>query len=750
VPVIPRVIDFKSEPVCTGRAGRAVRFVIGSDTFPMLPFAAPDAPAWSADESVVLNRQDGRFSLHNAGSRVLSGAATVTPFSLAIDVGHAEIYGFGAATGTATRNDASFRVMTRDTLLYGIPGASYTALPFFIAREGPRTVGVLVATTYPVDVAVRNGQVTVAGACDTDAAPVDVIVFRGLTVDIVRDLAALVGRSFLPPAWALGFHQSRWSYKTSEAVLDIARRFRALDLPADVIHLDIDYMDRYRVFTFSPRRFPRPRQMHDELNSLGFRTLAIVDPGVSVARYGVHEALRSAGMLLERADGTPYEGRVWPGATVFPDFTQVPVRAAWGRFHQPLVAAGVAGFWNDMNDPVFRVGEVYDPLAEDVNHHGVPHRRVRNLYANGMAEATVSGLEVLRPGLRPFVLSRSGFLGIQRHAAVWTGDNHSSWDHLRQNLDMVLNLGLSGVPLSGADVGGFGRGPGKYGAVKPLRPSPELFVRWLELGALLPFFRVHCTRYAPSQEPWSFGPRALDRARRILRRRYRLLPLLYRLALEAHTEGLPIVRPLFMHFDVPSGEGSDQFLLGDAVLAAPVLHKGATRRELWLPAGSWVDWHTGQSYAGERSIIVDAPLGTTPLFLQAGTALFLAQPARNAEATLRAPLTLEVTVPQPGAVGRGSLFLDDGESAAGARFVLDVAVENIDGRLRVRLQRVADAFVPAQQDLQLRVPPDYRCALVDGARRELVQCQLEHEDRQAVMQAVVIPLPTREVVFEPA
>jgi len=750
VPVVPRVIDSKAEPACTGRAGTMVRFVVGSDTFPILPFAAPDAPAWGADESVVLNRQDGRFWLEDAGSRVLSGAATVTPFSLVIDVGHAEIYGFGAATGAATRNEASFRVMTRDTLLYGIAGASYTALPLFIAREGARTVGVLVATTYPLDVAVRNGQVSLTGACDTEAAPIDVIVFRGSPAEIVRDLAVLVGHSFLPPAWALGFHQSRWSYKTSKAVLDIARRFRALDLPADVIHLDIDYMDRYRVFTFSPRRFPRPRQMHDELQSLGFRTLAIVDPGVSVAPYGVHEALRSADMLLKRADGTPYEGRVWPGATVFPDFTQVPVRAAWGRFHQPLVAAGVAGFWNDMNDPVFRVGEVYDPLAEDVNHHDVPHRRVRNLYANGMAEATVSGLELLRPGVRPFVLSRSGFLGIQRHAAVWTGDNHSSWEHLRQNLDMVLNLGVSGVPLTGADVGGFGRGPGKYGAVKPLRPSAELFVRWLELGSLLPFFRVHCTRYAPSQEPWSFGSRALDLARRILRRRYRLLPLLYRLALEAHTKGLPIVRPLFMHFDVPSGEGSDQFLLGDDVLAAPVLTKGATRRTLWLPAGTWLDWNSGQAFAGERSITVDAPLGTTPLFLRAGTALFLAQPARNAEATLRAPLTLEVTVPQPGVVGRGSLFLDDGETAAGERFLLDVAVENVDGRLRVRLQRVADAFVPAQNDLELRVPAGYRCALVDGARRELVRRQLGHEDREAVMQVVVIPLETREVVFEPA
>ncbi|MCK7502141.1 MAG: glycoside hydrolase family 31 protein [Comamonadaceae bacterium] len=257
-----------------------------------------------------------------------------------------------------------------------------------------------------------------------------------------------------------------------------------------------------------------------------------------------------------------------------------------------------------------------------------------------MAEATVAGLQSMRPDKRPFVLSRSGFLGIQRHAAVWTGDNHSSWEHLRENLHMVLNLGLCGLPMTGADVGGFGRGPCKYGAVKPLRPSAELFVRWMELGALMPFFRVHRTLYAPRQEPWSFGRRALELCRRVLRRRYRLLLLLYRLALEAHSDGLPIVRPLFMHFDVPKGRGAGQFLLGDGVLAAPILHSGATRREVWLPEGPWVDWNTGAIHCGGRSVSVDAPLGRTPIFIRPGTALFLAEPGRNAEETLRAPLAL--------------------------------------------------------------------------------------------------------------
>lgn len=644
----------------------------------------------------------------------MAGTIAEDAFQIDLDLAGAEILGFGAATGGPDRNGTRFRVMARDTLFYGIPGASYTAFPFFIARGAESTLGVLVATTYPLDVVVEEGKVAIAAACGTAGAPVDVVVFRGSVAEIVSDLSALVGRTFLPPAWALGFHQSRWSYKTDRAVLDVARRFRELDLPADVIHLDIHYMDRYRVFTWHPRRFPQPAELHRELATLGFRTMAIVDPGVSVAPYTVHDTLRLGDMLLTRSDGQPYVGKVWPGATVFPDFTQPRTRETWGLLHRRLTAAGVAGFWNDMNDPVFRAGEVYDPLAEDVQHHGVPHARVRNLYANGMAEATASGLRALRPGRRPFVLSRSGFLGIQRHAAVWTGDNHSSWRHLRENLDMVLNLGLSGVPLVGADVGGFGRGPGKYGAVKPWRPSAELFIRWMELGALMPFFRAHCTLYAPRQEPWSFGRRALDLARIVLKRRYRLLPLLYRLALEAHEEGVPIVRPVFMHYDTPQGAARDQFLLGDRVLVAPVLERGMVQRDVWLPPGAWTHWLTQQVHDGGQTIIVDAPIGLTPIFVREGTALWLAEPGRNADETLRSPLALEVYSPTATAAGSGSLFLDDGESESGPRFILDATLRASGHSLHLRLDRREQGYVPAQREFELLLPSRHRVVSVDG------------------------------------
>jgi alpha-glucosidase len=364
-----------------------------------------------------------------------------------------------------------------------------------------------------------------------------------------------------------------------------------------------------------------------------------------------------------------------------------------------------------------------------------------------MAEATVSGLRDLRPGKRPFVLSRSGFLGIQRHAAVWTGDNHSTWQHLRENLDMVLNLGLSGVPISGADVGGFGRGPGKLGAVKPFRPSAELFIRWLELGTLMPFCRVHCTLFAPGQEPWSFGPRALDLARVLLRRRYRLPPLLYALALEAHETGLPMVRPMFMHYEVPSGVAGDQFLLGDQVLVAPVMERGVRQRSVWLPPGTWTDWLTGQVHVGGRTIVVDAPLARTPIFIREGTALFVAEPGRNADETLRGPLSLEIYPPAPGATGSGTLFLDDGESDSGARFVLRATLRSDDGQGWARLERTAQEFPPVQGDLQLRLPTRCRSLWVDGSPVLLLQCARTTDGRTAPATCARIPLAAGELAF---
>lgn len=741
-----------SVETCAGRAGRMLRFTTGTSVFPEVPFFVAGAPAFARDDGLVEWTGD-RFRLRE-GSTTLTGSAAHEPFRLDVEVGTATILGFGAATGRPTRNDARFRILTLDTLFYGIEGSSYTAMPFFLVKDGAKVTGILVATTFPLDVEVKGGRVSFRAVTDTEGDALDVIVFRGTGGEILEDLSTLIGRSYLPPLWGFGFHQSRWSYKTADAVLDVARRFRREDLPADVVHLDIHYMDDFRVFTFSPERFPEPKKLHDELEDLGFRTMAIVDPGVSATPYPVFEEGTRQDLWLKRKDGTAYEGKVWPGATVFPDFHEPRVREAWGGFHKVLVDAGVAGVWNDMNDPVFKVGKVYDPLLEDVRHHAGSHHRLRNLYANEMAEATQQGFARLNPGVRPYVLTRSGFLGIQRHAAVWTGDNHSAWDQLEENLHMVVNLGLSGVPISGADVGGFGGRRGALGVAK-LRPPAELFVRWMELGSLMPFFRVHSVLYSPHQEPWRFGKKALAVSRKLLRRRYRLLPVFYRLALEAHEKGMPIVRPLWLHVDVPAGQPSalaaEQFFLGEDILCAPVLHKAMTRREVWLPPGSWIDFENGDvlpSPPGGRIVTRPAPLGVSPMFLRAGAAVFGAAAARNTEDSIQRGLTLEVSAPLPGTIGHGSLFLDDGVSAAGERFLLDAKVEDQEGRIRVAFASRGSPRVTRHSDLELRAPRAFTVAIVDGVSVPMTALDLGPEDRRVVVSAGRVPLTAREIVLE--
>jgi alpha-glucosidase len=669
------------------------------------------APSWCVASLPRLAEPDDDIA-----GRVDWNAATST-VSLSLDDDD-HVYGLGAgAVGAPLRNGQLLRLMNRDTIFYGIEGATYASFPLVWLRTSTGdTMAFVVLTARPLDVDVALDAVRFRDVVG-GLAGVDVVVADGRPADIAADLGALLGTTPVPPAWALGFHQSRWSYRTAEDVVGVAEAARRYDVPLDVVHLDIHMMDDYRVFTWHPRRFPEPGAMHRRLAELGVRTMAIVDPGVSTApRTPVRDALVAVDGLLERRDGSAYEGKVWPGATVFPDFGKPGVVDVWARAHRALTDVGVAGFWNDMNDPVFHVGVVYDPLREDVVHREgegrVPHHERRNLYANEMAAATRQGLDDGRPDERHFVVSRSGFLGIQRHAALWTGDNFSSWEQLEEGLHMVVHLGLSGVPLSGADIGGFGGRRGKYGIAK-WKPSAELMVRWLELGALLPFCRVHSVLYGPAQEPWSFSATTTTLARRILRRRYRLLALWSSLAREAHETGMPLVRPLWFHDDVPRRHGdlaARQFLLGADVLAAPVLRDGVRRREVFLPEGRWLDTRDGVvrvAPTGGLVTDVDAPLGAPPLFVRAGAVIPWLSPGRNADDTLRGPLTLELVAPSSLAA-QTRVVLDDGRSRAGhADIFVRPAHDEARGLITIDLDVVERGFVPVQRTMILRLPPGF-------------------------------------------
>jgi alpha-glucosidase len=639
-------------------------------------------------------------------------------------------FGFGEKSGGLDKRGARLAMRNRDANLRLDADPLYASIPFFLvlARDGAgaRATGFLLDVFAPSSFDVARAdprRVELRSA----AGGIDLAVFPGPAPrDVLRRMSARVGRTPRPPRWALGHHQSRWSYASAREVRAVARELRARGIPTDAIHLDIDHMDGYRVFTFQPRRFRDPKRLFADLAQDGFRAVAIVDPGVKVdPRYGTYRRGLDDRCFCERDDGSLYTLRVWPGEAALPDFNRPEVRAWWGEEHRPLIDAGVAGIWNDMNEPAgwerdVRVGRVILPWrGQDTSRmrqadpadpaRSVPHEAVRNLYGQQQSRATRAFLEAAQPERRAFVLSRSGFAGIQRYAALWTGDNHSTWASLRLSLPMLLNLSLSGVPFCGADIGGFA-----------FPCTPELYARWIQIGALYPFARTHSMWGKPRQEAWRFGPRVEAIARAALELRMRLLPYLYGLFCEAEESGAPVWRPLFYEFpDDPEAAGvEDQVMLGPALLAAPVLRRGARARDVYLPAGTWFAWDDDARVVGPRRVRVAAPLERLPLFVRAGTPLATQSPIQHTTESPAEPLVIELF---PGADGEANVVEDDGESTAyrrgaEARRHLSVIARGA-GRLRLQLgSRVGD-FDPGPRALRVcvRACPQPARVVLDAA-----------------------------------
>lgn len=436
---------------------------------------------------------------------------------------------------------------------------------------------------------------------------------------VTRALAALIGRIAPPPRWALGYHQCRWGYRSAEEMRALALEFRARGIPCDALWFDLDYMDRCRVFTVDQATFPDLGGLTDELRTLGFRSVAILDPGIAVeSELGAEGSAQD--LFVRAADGAPAVGEVWPGKCRFPDFTREDVRAWWsGKVEAFLAGTRLDGLWNDMNEPAVMDGPG-KTLPDDCLHAGLDgsggsHARWHNLYGQLMVQATHAGFVAARPESRPFVLTRASHVSGARFAATWTGDNRATWDHLRWSIPMVLGLALSGQPFSGPDVGGFSDDP-----------DAELFMRWFELASLLPFFRGHGEKPTRRKEPWTFGPETEACVRAAIERRMRLLPTLETLFHECARSGAPVVRPLFCAdpADPELRSLDDAYLVGDALLVAPVVQPGATERVVTLPRvpGGWYRFPAGGAPCSERTLTVPAPLGTLPLFARAGSILF--------------------------------------------------------------------------------------------------------------------------------
>ena len=520
----------------------------------------------------------------------------------------------------------------------------YKSVPF-VLRVGPATsVGLFYDSSRRTTLDLGAQEASTL-RFEQPAGALDLYVVAGPTpLHAVQAFARLTGRTPMLPRWSLGYHQCRYSYRSEAEVRDVARQFRERRIPCDTLYFDIHYMDGFRVFTWDRDAFPDPERLVADLKADGFSSVVIIDPGVKAddPAYGVFhegEAL-DAYVRYPNDDGTPglvALGEVWPGTCAFPDYTRPDVRAWWGGLHDGLVETGVAGVWNDMNEPaLFSVAHVegtmdaegaVGTLPDDVLHafeapRGAPprgtHAEAHNVYGMQMQRATSDGLLALRPDARPFTITRAAYAGAQRYGTGWTGDNTASWDHLVLAIQQVLSLGVSGMPFTGADVGGFVDAP-----------SGELLARWTQVGALTPLFRNHSAIDTPRQEPWLFGDEVERVCREAIELRYRLLPVLYTALWQAAQHGTPILRPLaLVHPDDETIARTSPlgFYAGDTLLAQPVVVEGQTEREVYLPAspGGWFDVFTGERFDGRETLWTQTPLDRLPLYVRGGAVLPLA------------------------------------------------------------------------------------------------------------------------------
>src|SRR5712692_4030947 len=493
----------------------------------------------------------------------------------------------------------------------------YVSVPFYIVVRKGIAFGIFFDNTFRTnfDIGHQTQGVLSFGA---DGGSLDYYFIYGPEPKkVIERYTALTGRMPLPPLWSLGYNQCRYSYYPEKKVRFIADNFRVRGIPADVIWLDIHYQDAYKPFTWDRKRFPDPAAMIADLRKEGFRVVTIVDPHPKKeVGYKPYDTGLAGDHFVKNPDGTIYEAPVWPsraekdpGPSVFPDFSKPSARAWWGSLYADLLNAGVAGIWNDMNEPaVFDTPTGTMPL--DVRHDNegslTSHREIHNVYGMLMTRSTYEGMLKLRPNERPFILSRASYAGGQRYSALWPGDNTSDWAHLRGSIPLLLGMGLSGFPFVGSDIGGFNEAP-----------TAELFTRWLQAGVFYPFMRTHTMFGSPDQEPWSYGTEHEALNRRAIELRYQLLPYIYSVMREASESGIPAMRPLMLEY--PDDERTygidDQFLFGSDLLIAPVLREGAAARGVYLPAGDWYDYWSGEHFTGPKVLIVPVTLSSIPIFV---------------------------------------------------------------------------------------------------------------------------------------
>ncbi len=606
-----------------------------------------------------------------------------------INTGKASLYGTGEVTGNLLRNKTKINLWNTDNFVYQLDSGKrlYQSHPWVLGvRKDGSAFGVLADNTWRQELSLKNG-ITFTSESD----PFRVIVIEKPSVEeVLKELAHLTGTIEMPPLWSLGFQQCRWSYYPHKRVTEIADTFRIKQIPCDVIWMDIHYMDQYKVFTFSEEYFPHPEATNEYLHQKDFKSVWMIDPGVKKETgYAVYDSGCEEKVWVQTADNKDFVGKVWPGDCVFPDFTNEKVAQWWGKLYKPFMATGIDGVWNDMNEP-----SVFENTAEneavmngltdktmpgDNKHMGgewLPadsHLRYHNVYGMLMVKASREGILKAKPDKRPFVLTRSNYLGGQRYAATWTGDNASTWSHLKMSIPMSINLSLSGQPFNGPDIGGFAD-----------NATPKLFGHWMSIGVFFPFSRAHSINDSKAHEPWAFGKKIEDVCRTAINRRYRLLPYYYTLFHEAATSGLPVMRPVFMAdaADTTLRKEQQAFMVGRDLIIVP---KWAKR--VRLPKGDW----KVVSINGEES---RRDSFQTDVLLRPGAIVPLCELAQSTEQYSTKEVTLMINLDENGAA-QGEMYVDAGDGFGyknGEFSILKYSAKTENGKIIISSLAEGDYF----------------------------------------------------------
>ena len=554
----------------------------------------------------IINQDDPAFAISWLGTEV-SNYKKVQPKERFI--------GLGEKTGHLDRADRAYTNWNTDYFAYGVgDDPLYMSIPFYIGLHSGLAYGIFFDNTHKsvFNFGASNNRFIYYSADDGD---MDYYFFHDDSVaKIISSYTELTGKMEMPPLWSLGFQQCRYSYYPDSEVLTLAKTFRDKDMPADVIYLDIHHMEKYKVFTFDGEKFPDPKSMIKALKEKGFKVVVIMDPGIKTDKgYLPFDEGKEKDLFVKFPVNEIYEGQVWPGWCAFPDFTKPETRQWWAEKMAFYEEAGVDGYWTDMNEPA-SWGQ-FTPNLINFSYEGenVSHRKARNVYGFQMARSAKEGCELQRPDERPFVLTRSGFSGIQRVAAAWTGDNVASEEHMMAGIRLVNSLGLSGVAFSGYDVGGFAG-----------ESTKSLFARWMSIATFAPLFRAHSMINSSDAEPWAFGEEVEEISRNYMKLRYRMLPTIYSSFFKSTQTGLPISKSLAVDYShdkyVYEIAFENQYLFCDSLLIAPIeSYKEITK--VYLPEGEWYYLFDNQKHIGKQTIYQDCPLNYLPVYVKAGSIL---------------------------------------------------------------------------------------------------------------------------------